>query len=319
MLLLAYNQQDSIVAAINAAFAQTYPNLEIVISDDASTDDTFARMQRVVDGYRGPHRVLLNRNPKNLGIGAHINRMVGLSQGELLFIAAGDDISLPRRCEQVVAAWLACDRVPDLIAGRLIDMDEHGALHDIIAPTDLSTYRNAADWLARPPHVIGAGQAWTRRLFDRFGPLPAATMGEDLLMVLRAVMSGGAISVDVPLVQYRRGGLSRRRRALHAKDVIARLLKNNRSALAELRQMLADARLADQLDAVEEALNKRLAREQFIRSLFAAKRLAARLSLVRRAVEVPFSVRLRMLVYAAFPGLLAPFFALKRWRADGRG
>lgn len=319
LLLLAYNQEASIGEAIAGALAQTYPKVEIVISDDASTDGTFAAMQAALADYRGPHRVILNRNAANLGIGAHLNRMVGLSSGELLFIAAGDDVSLPQRCTRVVDAWLASGKRLDLIASTLVDMDAHGTLHGTLQPSDLSTYRNAADWLARPPHVIGAAQAWTRRLYDRFGPLPAATMGEDLLMVFRAILAGGAASLPEPLVHYRRGGISRRERALTPADVTRRLLKNNRSALAELPQLMADARLAGQLAAVESALTRRLDRERFVRDLFAAKSLGSKLSRCgTAAASVPVALRLRLLAYAACPALLQPFFALKRLQAQRR-
>jgi len=314
MLLIGYRQPTTIAAAIRGALAQTYQPLEIIVSDDASGDGTYAAMQAALAGYDGPHAVRLNRNPRNLGIGAHLSRLVELAHGELLFVAAGDDVSLPQRCERVVAAWLAHERRPDLIASALIDIDEHGAMHGLITPSDLASYRDAADWLARPPHVIGAAQAWTRRLFDRFGPLAAGVVGEDLIMVLRAVMSGGAITLPEPLVQYRRGGLSRRRRNLSADDVIARLLKSNRGALAELPQLLTDAATAGQLDAVEHALSARLARERFVEALFAAPGRRARLRVVVTSRAVPWTTRRRLASYAIAPGLLWPLFALKRLR-----
>ena len=312
MLVLAYQQEATIEQAIRGALAQTYTPLEIVISDDASTDSTWDTIQRAVAGYGGPHRLLLNRNPGNLGIGAHINRMVALSHGELLFVAAGDDISLPQRCERVVDAWLAAGGRPDLISSQLLDLDENGNVHAPIVPTDLSTYRDAADWLARPPHVIGAAQAWTRRVFDRFGPLPPGSVAEDWLMVLRAILAGGAVTLAEPLVLYRRGGISRRRRNLHAHDVVERLLKNNRHALVELPQLLADAALAGQLAAVDRVLSEALGRERFVRDLFGAASLRGRWQAMLAATPVPWHVRLRLFVYAACPALLAPWFALKR-------
>lgn len=318
MLVLACQQATTIEEAIHGALAQTHAPLEIVISDDASTDGTWAAIERAVAGYTGPHRLVLNRNPANLGIGAHIDRMVELSHGELLFIAAGDDISLPQRCERVVDAWLAAGGRPDLISTSLLDLDEHGRTHTTITPTDLSSYRNAADWLARPPHVIGAAQAWTRRVFDRFRPLPHGSVAEDQLMVFRAIVSGGAISLPEPLVQYRRGGISRRRRNLHARDVVERLLTNNRHALVELPQLLADAALADQLDAVEGALSLQFERELFVRNVFHARNFDTRWQAVVGAPNVGLALRLRLLVYAACPTLLAPFFALKRLFARDR-
>lgn len=317
MLLMAYRQQATVEAAVQGALAQRYSPLEIVISDDASDDGTWAAIERAVAGYAGPHRLVLNRNPVNLGIGAHLDRLVALSQGELLFVAAGDDISLPERCSRVVDAWIAAGRRPDLIATALLDMDEAGGTHATLRPADLGRYRNAADWLADPPHVIGAAQAWTRRVFDFFGPLPPGTVAEDLLMVFRAILRGGAITLPEPLVRYRRGGISRRRRARSAREVVERLLKNNRHALVELPQLLADARRAGQLEAVEDGLSRQLEREVFVRDLFGARTAGDRWRAVAAARRVPPAWRLRLGVYASCPWLLAPFFALKRWTTGG--
>lgn len=312
ILLIAYGQERTVAAAVAGALAQTWAPLEIIVSDDASNDGTFAAMQAAVAGYVGPHKVVLNRNPHNLGIGAHLSHLAGLAHGEMLFVAAGDDVSLPQRVEHVMRAWLATGKRLDLIATPLIDIDEQGRAGAVITPSDLGTYRSAADWLARPPFVVGAAQAWTRRLFERFGPLPRGVVAEDLVMVLRAVMSGGAATLAEPLVQYRRGGLSYRRRTQSAADVVKALLKNNRSSLVELPLLLADARTAGQAGAIEAALLARLAREMFVRDLFAAKSLAGRLGVVSGARGVPIALRLRLFVYAACPAVLAPFFWLKR-------
>ena len=314
MLLIAYRQADSVGAAIAGALAQTYSPLEIVISDDASDDGTWAAIQAAVAGYAGPHRLLLNRNPVNLGIGAHLSRLVALSNGELLLVAAGDDVSLPQRCARTVEAWLAQGRCPDLIASALIDIDVGGAGRGLIQPADLACWRSAADWTARPPHVIGAGQAWTRRLFERFGPLPAGTVAEDLILVFRAIVSGGAITLTEPLVQYRRGGLSRRRRALRASDVGARLASNASHSLVELPCLLRDAALAGVSADVAPRLQAQLAREQHVAAqlVWAPASLAARWRRLWGDRAVPRLFRLRIFVYAACPWLLAPGFALKR-------
>ena len=105
ILLIAYNQRELVGQAIAGALAQTYSPLEILISDDASGDGTFEAIQSAVAGYAGPHRVVLNRNEANVGIGAHLSRLAAMSKGELLFVAAGDDISLPQRCDVVFDAF----------------------------------------------------------------------------------------------------------------------------------------------------------------------------------------------------------------------
>src|SRR5690606_870089 len=55
--VLAYQQEDLIRQAIEAAFAQTYSPLEIILSDDGSGDRTFEVIERMAAAYDGPHSV----------------------------------------------------------------------------------------------------------------------------------------------------------------------------------------------------------------------------------------------------------------------
>ncbi|HEY1393009.1 MAG TPA: glycosyltransferase family 2 protein, partial [Methylibium sp.] len=228
------------------------------------------------------------------------------------FVAAGDDVSRPQRCSRVVEAWLASGRKLDLIAAPLQDIDAEGRVQAIITPSDLGAYRNLRDWANKLPHVVGAAQAWTRRLLECFGPLPEGVVAEDLIMVFRAIGSGGAITLAEPLVQYRRGGISRRVRSLSAQDVIMRLKKNNRHALVELPLLLRDAELMGALADVQPVIAPQLVRERYIHDLFHAATLRGRLRCFWAAADVPLGARCRLLVYAACPGLLAPSFWLKR-------
>src|ERR1017187_4006697 len=104
-VLLAYKQEQFIREAVEGALAQTYSPLEIILSDDCSPDRTFEIMQEMAAAYRGPHKIILNRNPKNLGIGAHVNRGMELAKGEWIVVAAGDDISLPERTARLAEKW----------------------------------------------------------------------------------------------------------------------------------------------------------------------------------------------------------------------
>ena len=101
-ILLAYNQERYIHQAIDGALSQAYSPLEIILSDDCSPDRTFAIMQEKASAYVGPHEIVLNRNSQNLGLGRHYSRAMELAHGEIVELAAGDDISLPSRTEESV-------------------------------------------------------------------------------------------------------------------------------------------------------------------------------------------------------------------------
>ncbi|MCK5536618.1 MAG: glycosyltransferase, partial [Bacteroidales bacterium] len=54
--LFAYNQEKYIQEAVEGALSQTYSPLEIVISDDCSTDRTFEIIKELTEDYSGPHK-----------------------------------------------------------------------------------------------------------------------------------------------------------------------------------------------------------------------------------------------------------------------
>jgi glycosyltransferase involved in cell wall biosynthesis len=59
-IVVAYNQDKYIKEAVLGAFSQTYQPLEIILSDDGSSDLTFEIMQDMVEKYVGPHKIILN-------------------------------------------------------------------------------------------------------------------------------------------------------------------------------------------------------------------------------------------------------------------
>ena len=66
LFVVFYNQQDFVEDAVKGALSQTYENLEIIFSDDCSTDRTFDEIKKWTQEYAGSHKVIINRNEKNL-------------------------------------------------------------------------------------------------------------------------------------------------------------------------------------------------------------------------------------------------------------
>ena len=63
--MLCYNQEQYITEAVGSMLAQTYSPLEIIVSDDCSTDRTWEILQKIKDDYTGPHQLIIHRNEKN--------------------------------------------------------------------------------------------------------------------------------------------------------------------------------------------------------------------------------------------------------------
>lgn len=209
--ILGFNQETYIAEAVRGAFAQTYQPLQIILSDDCSTDGTFSVLQTLTHEYSGPHTVVLNRNHRNLGLGGHINRIMELAQGELVVGAAGDDISLPERTEHIYGAWELSGRKATSIysAYRLISDDGVILRDEYLNHVPCAEARREPGTLldyirTMKPLVAGCTHSWSRRLFSDFGPLRDGIMFEDMALSFRSVAIGGVYFIGEPLVLYRR-------------------------------------------------------------------------------------------------------------------
>lgn len=211
--LFAYNQERFIREAVEGALGQTYSPLEIILSDDCSTDSTYRCMQEMAEAYRGPHKLVLNRTERNLGLGQHINSVFALSHGEFVVVAAGDDVSLPERTTVLVDFWNARGR-PTAISSETIAINEYGA--EISQTTKHKSYAEekysgkadvvSAYLTGSLPMALGCSAAYSRKVFDVFGSLPDALISEDYVLSLRAWFLEGVACCDERLVRYRSHG-----------------------------------------------------------------------------------------------------------------
>jgi glycosyltransferase involved in cell wall biosynthesis len=306
LAVLSYRQSSYIEDAVRSALGQTGEPIEVLLSDDCSPDDTYAKMQALVAAYHGPHQVVLRRNERNLGIGAHINEVMRLARGELIALMGGDDISLPERAAATLEAYDATKNQVDLLACHVIDMSADGVDLGVLEVDDLAQWQSVEDWVRRHPYVIGAGHAVSRRLVERFGPLQPGMNIEDQVNTLRALCSGGAMTIRRPLVRYRRGGVSAAGDAeLTARDFMHQTRSRNNGHLGLLRQWRADARIAGCAEVVERATQQTFERETFLNSLLSSPNLADRLQVLRRSCGLAFGWRLRKLLYFQWPGIAA--------------
>ena len=301
IVLLAYNQERTVQRAAASCLAQDCEPVEIILSDDASTDSTFELLQKIAADYRGPHRVWARRSAENLGIGAHYNELLAASHGRLLITAAGDDISEPDRARRLIAAWEATDERADLIASHVIDLDHDDQLHEIMRVDDLAVYKSPQDWAAKRPYIIGAGHAFTRRMMERFGPMSSGVFYEDQIMVFRAIASGGAITVDAPLVHYRRGGTSRKpdfESTEHMRWWTTRQLGRE---LAEMNQLISDATMADCEKLVRDHVGPWYTRTLYLDQINNANTQAERWAAYKDAAALPRGWRLRRMMRVVCP------------------
>jgi len=86
--LPTFNSGRFLRTCLDSIVSQTYSNMEVIISDNASTDSTVDIIQEYVNQYG----FKLNQNPKNLGMGGNFNRLISLVRGKYIAIYHADDV-----------------------------------------------------------------------------------------------------------------------------------------------------------------------------------------------------------------------------------
>lgn len=153
-----FNCQNSIRSAISSVINQTFPDFEILIYDDGSTDNTINIIKEFSDS-----RIRLFSDGCNKGIAYRLNQLIELASGVYFFRMDGDDLMFPNRVEKQVSCLLENPDV-DIIGSSAIVIDENNII--IGKRGELNRNRNFDDLFmsARFIHPTVAGKIeWFRR------------------------------------------------------------------------------------------------------------------------------------------------------------
>ncbi|MBN9149222.1 glycosyltransferase family A protein [Nitrobacter sp. 62-23] len=146
IIMCAYNAGEYLRASLVSILTQTYQNLDIVIIDDGSTDDSFASITDLLTDRR--IRVFHQENATRP---VALNRALDLIRGDFYAIQDGDDISHPTRIEKQVRAMLSQPQVAAVFCGNELIINDRS-----IAPTfaakDTDECKRLIDAFSMPAH-----------------------------------------------------------------------------------------------------------------------------------------------------------------------
>jgi glycosyltransferase involved in cell wall biosynthesis len=118
IIMPAFNTADYIEEAVDSVIAQTWPEWELIIVNDGSTDQTSA----ILEGFHDQRITTIDQ--KNLGVSAARNAGLERAEGEFVTFLDADDI-LPPRSLEVRAEFLTTNRDIDIVDGQIIAKDEN--------------------------------------------------------------------------------------------------------------------------------------------------------------------------------------------------
>lgn len=218
-----YNGQTYLRECLESALAQTFTDIEVLIIDDASTDDT----RSIVDEFkRRDPRLSFHRNTTNLGLVGNWNKCIALARGPWIKFLFQDDF-LDRRCiERMLAVAseetllvicrrnIVCERdVTDQDREQFLEFVRHNSIADKFscrAAISAEAFREkflqdpAHNWIGEPTASL-----IHRSAFDRFGYFNKALVSLcDWEFFARVAVNAGLRLINDSLATFRVHGRS---------------------------------------------------------------------------------------------------------------
>ena len=328
-IFLCYNCENFVAAALESLLTQDFAEpMEIIISDDASTDATFEVVQRMLEDYSGPHRIRALRQPTNTGSkSAHLNEVLPLVSNDILISFDADDIFQPQRVRKIVEAFR---RDPGIAAvySQLLTIDEAGRPLGSGRVPRRPAGTSADRWFARvDAYASGGTLAIHRKVVASFPPLDK-DIYEDVVLPFRASLLGDVAFIDEPLILARRHGGSLTADFSQFRSIEnyrKRMLRGMEKVRSQLASRLADIDVARRIDPgrekdwveLEQIARASLADAEKTVPLLSPNPVTRWLALARLIVAGIHRRDLLQNVALAFTPSL--YLRYKLWRLTGRG
>jgi glycosyltransferase involved in cell wall biosynthesis len=220
--LATFNGEKYLAQQLDSLLAQDYPNLEIVISDDGSTDSTSQILARYA---KLDQRIRLLPRSGNLGAILNFSRCFAACHGDLISPCDQDDIWYPRKTSRLVEAM--GDALLIYCNSRLID-GENRPTGCMLADTLYMIHGNDPRAFIFSNSVLGHAMVFRKCILDAHGAITAG-VPHDWWLAFVAANLGHITYLDEVLVDYRRHEAS-----------ITQAAANSRSKSQRLRHMNED-------------------------------------------------------------------------------
>lgn len=223
VVLPVRNGMAHLPLAVESILGQTFRDFEFIIVDDASTDDTAAYLDGLLDA-----RVRVIRNEQSVGVARSLNKAIATARGEYIARQDADDVSLPERLE-AQASYLDCHpQIAVLGSPATIingDGDAIGAWHVPFADIDIQ-WRLLFDNCIIHPSVMIRGSVL--RACGGYPEEAEFSLAEDYELWFRIGRGHGFANLQQRLINFRihRGSVSNRDRDRQRQQVRRIVLAN---------------------------------------------------------------------------------------------
>lgn len=209
VVIPSYNHARYIGQAIRSVLDQDYADLELVIVDDGSTDESVSIIQNEL--ARAPERKTILHVQENAGAHAAIAKGIELSSGECIALLNSDDFYLPHRLERI-AERAAHRRAFFIFTGlefvgpdsQSLDREHpHWVWYDKMEAEAKHAPTTSFSLLRNNLSVTSGNFAFDRELYESLGGFSNALFCHDWDFILRASRFVEPERIPLPLIGYR--------------------------------------------------------------------------------------------------------------------
>ncbi|MDI9320107.1 MAG: glycosyltransferase [Phycisphaerales bacterium] len=227
IVVICYNHASFIEECLGSVLKQKYTNWELIIADDASTDNSVALIQNWIN-TTGVN-VTTNFHQKNTGVGTVLNECLALSTGNYLKFIAADDVLHPELIEKAVNFFEHASNDYGVVFSNAQYINEKSEVQakTIIPqgktiPTGwIRTALPLSNFIPAPAVVI------KKEVYQKIGNYNPDIQIDDYDCWLRASISFQFHYIDEPLVYYRIHGNNISHSIDFSNDMIELLIKND--------------------------------------------------------------------------------------------
>ena len=213
IVVITYNSSQTVIETLESIKAQTYDNLELIVSDDCSQDNTIEVVsQWIADNkYRFVHTGLITTE-KNTGVSGNLRRGIAQSKGEWIKSIAGDDFLIPTAIEEYVDFII---HSPENVRMCVCDVECFATDGEVSEKTredylgffekECETYPQQKKRVMHELVFVGPTYFYSRELYNEVGGFKEKYgCAEEWPFVYEVIMGGNRIyAIDKKLVHYR--------------------------------------------------------------------------------------------------------------------
>lgn len=210
IIIPCYNHERFVADCLKSLIGQTYDNIEMLIYDDCSTDQSVSIIRDFLPELeKRMVRVEFHVNESNLGVTKTVNKGIKSAKGEYIKTLASDDVLAPLGIETLVNAFEREKRW-DVVFCNGYNMPEQSTYPEILFKNMEAYYSQSPipegglfEALYRENFLNPAGLMVRKETYDKFGLYDETNRVEDWDYVLRIAMSGTIGYINEKLFYYR--------------------------------------------------------------------------------------------------------------------